>query len=387
MNFYSSGLQLYADEANMNSTEIKFGNNADWAIEYYDHGLNFFKPGGTNLGDYKFFIKDDGNVAIKGNVGIGTNAYTETPRNTLDVRGTIRAQSGFVLEGSAGPVYNYWNAVYLDNSAANTTAVLYPQTDAQLLIGKADRRVQVYARQVWSEAYTNTSDERIKENVHTIATPLTKITRLKGVQYDVKKSHISDSAALLRKGKRDTRKDNLGFLAQDLKKVFPELVMEQDSTGLLGINYIGLIPVLVEALKEQQVQVSLQQAQITILQQQVSALSANTTPGKGKLKSSSTDAESASAAPAASAGIVLYQNSPNPFSTSTEISMELPKDVQDAQLTVYNLAGEQRLSIPVADRGAATVRIEAGQLKPGIYIYGIIADGQLATSKQMVVTE
>ena len=67
--------------------------------------------------------------------------------------------------------------------------------------------------------------------------------------------------------------------------------------------------------------------------------------------------------------------------------MELPKDVQDAQLTVYNLAGEQRLSIAVTDRGTATVRIEAGQLKPGIYIYGIIADGQLAASKQMVVTE
>lgn len=43
----------------------------------------------------------------------------------------------------------------------------------------------------------------------------------------------------------------IGFLAQELQQVFPELVSE-DKEGTLGINYIGLIPVLVEALKEQE---------------------------------------------------------------------------------------------------------------------------------------
>ena len=41
----------------------------------------------------------------------------------------------------------------------------------------------------------------------------------------------------------------IGLLAQDVQKVFPELVME-DSNGILSVNYQALIPVLVNALKE-----------------------------------------------------------------------------------------------------------------------------------------
>ena len=42
----------------------------------------------------------------------------------------------------------------------------------------------------------------------------------------------------------------IGVIAQDVEKVFPELVGEND--GYKTTNYIGLIPVLIEALKEQQ---------------------------------------------------------------------------------------------------------------------------------------
>ena len=45
--------------------------------------------------------------------------------------------------------------------------------------------------------------------------------------------------------------ERIGFLAQDVQKDFPELV-KTDQQGMLGVNYIGLIPVLLEAIKEQQ---------------------------------------------------------------------------------------------------------------------------------------
>ena len=41
----------------------------------------------------------------------------------------------------------------------------------------------------------------------------------------------------------------MGFLAQDVQKIFPELVYA-DKNGILSIDYIALIPVLVESLKE-----------------------------------------------------------------------------------------------------------------------------------------
>jgi hypothetical protein len=48
--------------------------------------------------------------------------------------------------------------------------------------------------------------------------------------------------------------DQIGFIAQDLQKVFPQLVLE-NKEGTLGVNYIGLIPVLVDAIKEQQAEI------------------------------------------------------------------------------------------------------------------------------------
>lgn len=46
----------------------------------------------------------------------------------------------------------------------------------------------------------------------------------------------------------------LGFLAQDVQVLFPELV-EEDNEGYKYVDYVGLIPVLVESVKEQQEQI------------------------------------------------------------------------------------------------------------------------------------
>ena len=53
----------------------------------------------------------------------------------------------------------------------------------------------------------------------------------------------------------------IGLLAQDLQKVYPDLVIT-DKKGILGINYTGLVAVLVAAVKEQQ-------AEIDVLKQQI----------------------------------------------------------------------------------------------------------------------
>ena len=51
-----------------------------------------------------------------------------------------------------------------------------------------------------------------------------------------------------------TKKDGrqtIGVLAQDIQKVFPELVTIDDN-DMLAVNYQGLVPVLINALKEQE---------------------------------------------------------------------------------------------------------------------------------------
>jgi hypothetical protein len=69
-------------------------------------------------------------------------------------------------------------------------------------------------------------------------------------------------------------KQKIGVLAQEIKEVFPELVSEDDNE-MLAVNYQGLVPVLINALKEQQSEIEIlkqQQAEIDELKEMVNQL-------------------------------------------------------------------------------------------------------------------
>ena len=68
-----------------------------------------------------------------------------------------------------------------------------------------------------------------------------KLEQLSGVSFDWDQSKTGASEI----------KSSIGVLAQDVQKVFPDLV-RKGPEGYLAVNYIGLVPVLIEAVKEQQ---------------------------------------------------------------------------------------------------------------------------------------
>ena len=87
-------------------------------------------------------------------------------------------------------------------------------------------------------AYGSPSDKRLKENIKPIESALDKVTKLQGVTFDWKKS---DSILNI--------KEDVGFIAQDVQKVIPELVRE-DKDGMLSMRHQGITPILLEAIKE-----------------------------------------------------------------------------------------------------------------------------------------
>jgi len=84
------------------------------------------------------------------------------------------------------------------------------------------------------------SDRRLKDDIAPIADALAKIDALHGVSYRWDKS-LDQNAS---------KDDGLhyGLIAQDVEKVFPELVGEDD--GYKALNYVGLIGPMVQAMKE-----------------------------------------------------------------------------------------------------------------------------------------
>jgi hypothetical protein len=79
------------------------------------------------------------------------------------------------------------------------------------------------------------SDMRLKANILSLGSTLYKLLQIDGKTYTMKRDA--------------TKKQKIGLLAQDIEKVFPELVVE--NKGVKSVNYQGLVPVLINALKEQ----------------------------------------------------------------------------------------------------------------------------------------
>ena len=92
--------------------------------------------------------------------------------------------------------------------------------------------------------------------------------------------------------------------------------------------------------------------------------------------------------PAKGQGAMLYQNTPNPFSTETEIAVSLPDDIQNANLIFYTMEGKQLKVLPLSSRGDFSVKVQVGELgnSNGICMYALMADGKIIDSKRLLVT-
>jgi hypothetical protein len=84
--------------------------------------------------------------------------------------------------------------------------------------------------------YTNASDRRWKHDIHDVPYGLDIVMRLRPRAF-----------AWNTNGQRD-----LGFVAQEVQPLLPEIVSTMDKQGHLGINYAGITPVLVRAIQQQE---------------------------------------------------------------------------------------------------------------------------------------
>ena len=100
------------------------------------------------------------------------------------------------------------------------------------------------------------SDARLKANIISLGATLSKLLQIDGKSYTMKKD--------------ESEKQKIGLLAQDIEKVFPELVSE--SNGIKSVNYQGLVPVLINALKEQDVLIKEQQSILSEQQSEIDKL-------------------------------------------------------------------------------------------------------------------
>ena len=86
----------------------------------------------------------------------------------------------------------------------------------------------------------SSSDARYKKNIAPLDNALESVLRLRGVSYDWDREKFPQQ--------NFSNDKQMGFIAQEVETIFPQLVMTAPD-GYKAVNYTGVIPVLVEAVK------------------------------------------------------------------------------------------------------------------------------------------
>jgi hypothetical protein len=227
-------------------------------------------------------------ITSAGNVGIGTN----TPTQKLDVTGTVNASTGFLTDESIrvdadetntgtkfpGVLFggtttgetitsnrdgnsaqkwglDFWTASQQRMTIANNgnvgigapipnykltvAGVVAPSVDNTYSLGGSttNRWTSVFA----TNGAIQTSDRRLKTNIKNLGYGLKEVLAMQPVSYNWKEKPDTDN--------------KIGLIAQDINKLVPEVVTGDETKESLGMNYAELVPVLINAIKDQQKQI------------------------------------------------------------------------------------------------------------------------------------
>ncbi len=295
-------------------------------IEYWNGGLNFWTPNQGSSNNYKLFVGDNGNV------GIGRKPSTYK----LEVNGQVWTSAGLLITSDETKKRNIKNM-------------------------KKQRSVYVNkVRQLNGKMY-----DKLVESEKDNAAEIAKMVETGKIS----PQNASFALAELNKVKKDKYIREYGFIAQEVKKLFPELVDENEE-GLLSINYTGLIPVLVEAIKDLQERVEkLEQANSGILLK----------------RGVSSDYSDNRVGDIIDGNEYLSQNVPNPVDGSTVIGYQLPEGARQASIVVYSTGGAVVKKIPLDASGkSGNITLHASDLAKGINFYRLTVNGAVLSSKKLI---
>ena len=270
------------DGSGLTNLPFSYNSNEAGGIEVAGYttasGSNAFAVGNDNLASGSSSTAMGRGTIASGSDSTAIGANTEASGETATATGQFTSASGkFSLSSglysnASGTTsvalgnntiadgYGTLATGYFNTANSNPQADSFDQSNTAFVIGNGTFENRSNAFKVLFDGTTTiagdlsiNSDARLKANIISLGATLSKLLKIDGKSYTM----IKD----------ESEKQKIGLLAQDIEKVFPELVSE--SNGIKSVNYQGLVPVLINALKEQDVMMKEQQR---ILSEQQSEL-------------------------------------------------------------------------------------------------------------------
>lgn len=231
---------------------------------------------------------------------------------------------------------------------------------------------------LYAEEFYTQSDSTTKENIQPVQSGLESIMQLNPCSYQMKSNSLKKSNILKRR---------FGFLAQEVKEILPEIT--DSAKGIMLVDYNQIIPLLVDAIKEQnQIIVNLQQKMDEYINE-VSYCCDKNNSTKRLVKGNNNSENSISNVFTSKLNQTeigtLYQNNPNPFSEQTKIKYAIKNEMTNASIMVFDMQGTLKLTIPIHQTGKGEITINGHKLTAGMYLYSLIIDNQEIDTKRMIL--
>lgn len=145
---------------------------------------------------------------------------------------------------------------------------------------------------------------------------------------------------------QNIEKRHFGLSLERLKEVFPDLVYEQED-GSYGVNYMEMVPILVKTINELNNRLSVLEGKNKAIEQ----------PSKTKILSN----------------------------TTSVLELKVNDNIKDAAINVYNINGVFVKKIKVTNRGVFSINLSKEDLADGLYIYALVADGNIVSTKRVAI--
>jgi hypothetical protein len=173
-------------------------------------------------------------LKVNGSAEIKKASNTSSP--VLELTENYNFYSTLRFKKTNAPNFSWDLAAYIDPVYQYSAELRFFCNGQSAMVLAGDGDLWVYG-----DLY-ELSDSTLKTNIKPLQNALSGIQKINGVTYDWKNKNEKDN------------KNQIGFLAQDVEQVFPQLV-NTDKQGEKTVSYTHMVPVLLEAIKEQQTEI------------------------------------------------------------------------------------------------------------------------------------
>ncbi len=336
------------------------------------------------------------NMASTTNGSAAIYAASSGPGNSIHGNASQAGSSGVYGENS--------NGYGLRGNSYNSYGLVTRSTNYYGMVAIGKSYAAYFVGSVFaSNGYHAPSDQKLKQNIEDVTSARDIISQLHPKKY----YYRQDGHHKLMKLPQDQQ---YGLLAQEVEKVLPGLVkntkfeppletapVKMDADGKFdlqpqakpetiefkAVNYVGMVPILIKGMQEQQEQLQAQQEKILSQDRKIENLTALV----NQLLSTRLLPEnngSSKIDDVLATGFVS-QNAPNPFNQTTTIRYFVPLHARHAAITIASIQGDVVKTYTISERGNGQLEIESGKLVPGIYQYSLNIDDKLIDTKKMVV--